>query len=583
MGPGTCELELRVGLHSGPVTAGVLRGQRSRFQLFGDTMNVASRMESCGVKGKIQCSTDTANLLIEAGKSKWVTPREEMIQAKGKGELQTYWISLSSGRAASSGGTSTTRSTRRSSTGTLNGSSSNFDTVPPTPSEDTKPRNRSPPRGHLDSKTKRLVRWNVEIMSNLLKKIKARRMRKTGVFNKSTSDSPGRLHKSRGLASQRSFRSLKTIVMDEVQEVIELPTLDRSTRNKKGRVDEDSVSVTLDPVVVQQLEAFVTKIATMYSKDNPFHNFEHASHVTSSVLKLLERIVAPDLDFDSRSIDSADIEIALHDTTYGITSDPLTQFAVIFSALIHDVDHSGVPNAQLMVENPQLAQFYRNKSVAEQNSVDIAWYLLFEGNYPDLRASIYSTNEEKSRFRQVSQTQSLLTVSQAKPLLTRFLPRFYHLQLVVNSVMATDIMDSDLKVLRNARWEKAFSDAASVDESKHAVDRKATIVIEHLIQASDVSHTMQHWHVFRKWNECLFQEMYKAYKEDRSQTDPSINWYKSEIGFFDFYIIPLAKKLKDCGVFGVSSEEYLNYALKNREEWKQKGKEVVAEMIANYK
>lgn len=37
-------------------------------------------------------------------------------------------------------------------------------------------------------------------------------------------------------------------------------------------------------------------------------------------------------------------------------------------------------------------------------------------------------------------------------------------------------------------------------------------------------------------------------------------WYKGELGFFDNYIIPLAKKLKDCGVFGVSSDEFLNYA-----------------------
>lgn len=39
LGPDTAELGMRVGLHSGPVTAGVLRGERSRFQLFGDTMN----------------------------------------------------------------------------------------------------------------------------------------------------------------------------------------------------------------------------------------------------------------------------------------------------------------------------------------------------------------------------------------------------------------------------------------------------------------------------------------------------------------------------------------------------------------
>jgi len=51
------------------------------------------------------------------------------------------------------------------------------------------------------------------------------------------------------------------------------------------------------------------------------------------------------------------------------------------------------------------------------------------------------------------------------------------------------------------------------------------------------------------------------------------------LGFFDFYIIPLTQKLKDCGVFGVSSDEYLNYAKKNREEWEANGEAVVAGMI----
>ena len=45
-----------------------------------------------------------------------------------------------------------------------------------------------------------------------------------------------------------------------------------------------------------------------------------------------------------------------------------------------------------------------------------------------------------------------------------------------------------------------------------------------------------------------------------------------------FYIIPLAKKLKDCGVFGVSSDEFLDYALQNKIEWEERGQEVVAEM-----
>jgi hypothetical protein len=69
----------------------------------------------------------------------------------------------------------------------------------------------------------------------------------------------------------------------------------------------------------------------------------------------------------------------------------------------------------------------------------------------------------------------------------------------------------------------------------------------------------------------------------RAKMDPSINWYKGEIGFFDFYIIPLAKKLKDCGVFGVSSDEYLGYAMKNRAEWEIRGEEIVSEMIERIK
>jgi hypothetical protein len=65
----------------------------------------------------------------------------------------------------------------------------------------------------------------------------------------------------------------------------------------------------------------------------------------------------------------------------------------------------------------------------------------------------------------------------------------------------------------------------------------------------------------------------------RSDVDPSLTWYEGEIGFFDYYIIPLAKKLKECGVFGVSSDEYLNYAIQNRDEWKDRGKELVNEMV----
>jgi hypothetical protein len=64
-------------------------------------------------------------------------------------------------------------------------------------------------------------------------------------------------------------------------------------------------------------------------------------------------------------------------------------------------------------------------------------------------------------------------------------------QLGVNSVMATDVMDKDLKALRNARWNKAFAEQANHNMLElDNIDRKVTIVIEYLIRSSNVAHTM---------------------------------------------------------------------------------------------
>ena len=64
-------------------------------------MNTASRIETGGRADRIHVSTETANQLKELGKSKWITKREDMIIAKGKGELQTYWLSVNFAGVAS--------------------------------------------------------------------------------------------------------------------------------------------------------------------------------------------------------------------------------------------------------------------------------------------------------------------------------------------------------------------------------------------------------------------------------------------------------------------------------------------------
>jgi hypothetical protein len=264
-----------------------------------------------------------------------------------------------------------------------------------------------------------------------------------------------------------------------------------------------------------------------------------------SATKLLKRIIAPDAVGPNQTL-QINAE-NLHNHTYGISTDPITQFAVVFSALIHDVGHCGVGNEQLAREDPALAEHYGCKSIAEQRSLDVAWELLLLPRFVNLRRCIYRTKEECERF----------------------------CSLVVNSVMATDIFDKELKEDRNDRWDQSFVASGVYEMADNDLNRKATIVIEHIIQASDVAHTMQHWYVYQKWNEYLFQEMYINFLCGRSAIDPTEGWYKGELWFFDNYVIPLANKLKECGVFGVSSDENLIYATENRREWERKGHELV--------
>ena len=295
-------------------------------------------------------------------------------------------------------------------------------------------------------------------------------------------------------------------------------------------------------------------------RDNPFHNFEHACHVTMSVAKHLKRITTPELEINDDELKAAcskDKGAALaliHDYTHGINSDPITHFAIVFSGLIHDVDHRGISNAQLEKEEPALAKHFQHKSLAEQNSLEIAWTLFMSDQFQELRQCLFCTQQEMARFRQV----------------------------VVNVVMATDIFDKELSALRKNRWEKAFSEGQQGAAQNNNNALRATIVLEHIIQASDVSHTMQHWHIYRKWNRLLFHELTLAFRAGRMAVDPASFWFQGELGFFDNYVIPLAKKLKDCKVFGVNSDECLNYAVRNRAEWLARGEEVVAELVKEF-
>lgn len=286
---------------------------------------------STGKKDMIQCSISTYSQLVEAGKGNWITPRPDPVQAKGKGFLKTFWLDPTSKKGSSAN--------------SANSSSENESAASPTTNA-TPVRYNRPKTAVAAMKQDRLVNWIVDMLHEHIRKVVALRRPKL-----KSSRAPVFVPREDQTALQ------------EVAEVIFLPRFDQKAFSEA----RDQRDIDVGPDVVSQLRNYVSIIASWYH-DNPFHNFEHACHVTMATNKFLKRIVAPDIS-GNESKAAGDVAAKIHQYTHGINSDPLTLLAIVFSALIHDADHRGVSNTQLAKEDKELGEKYGNKSIAEQNSL----------------------------------------------------------------------------------------------------------------------------------------------------------------------------------------------------------------------
>ncbi|XP_066539140.1 adenylate cyclase type 2 isoform X2 [Hoplias malabaricus] len=94
------DFKLRVGINHGPVIAGVIGAQKPQYDIWGNTVNVASRMDSTGVLGKIQVTEETSRILLALG---YTCTCRGIINVKGKGELKTYFVHTEMTRSLSQG------------------------------------------------------------------------------------------------------------------------------------------------------------------------------------------------------------------------------------------------------------------------------------------------------------------------------------------------------------------------------------------------------------------------------------------------------------------------------------------------
>lgn len=87
---GEIPFELRIGLHTGPVVAGIVGVRKFQYDIWGDTVNTASRMETNGEAGKINISQTTYDLLKD--NPKWDFENRGQIEVKGKGKLDMFYV-----------------------------------------------------------------------------------------------------------------------------------------------------------------------------------------------------------------------------------------------------------------------------------------------------------------------------------------------------------------------------------------------------------------------------------------------------------------------------------------------------------
>lgn len=315
-----------------------------------------------------------------------------------------------------------------------------------------------------------------------------------------------------------------------------------------------------------------------------------------------------------------------------VYSDTFTKFCFVFAAIIHDVDHQGVPNATLVQENDPIALQYDGKSVAEKHSIKVAFRTLNKAEFGEFCSVVFGSPDDRLHMHHIV-TNLVISTDIASPermqstkmrweeafsgssLPCGPLP-FGRLSLAMKSPPLTQIAtvsasEPKLVSIQNSKMpvykqnESEMMSSSICDEGRRSSIKRAlelnggqtveyfisscqedsllalrhSVVIETMINVADVAHSMQSWELFLFWNRNLFEELYDAFTCGRSEINPTIGWYENQLKFYKFYVLPLAEKMQKVGVFGDTGGRFLKNALSIRDQWDREGEQMTKDMI----